>query len=59
MVAVLKSGTTKQQIDNLCSWFRSRGLDVHISEGKPGTVLGLVGDTSKIDDELLGIHGYN
>jgi len=53
MVAVLKSGTTQQQIDNLCTWFKSRGLDVHISIGETCTVLGLVGDTSKIDIELL------
>ena len=53
MVAVLKSGTTQQQIDNLCTWFKSRGLDVHISIGETCTVLGVVGDTSKIDIELL------
>lgn len=53
MVAVLKSETTTQQIENLCAWFKSRGLDVHISNGKTCTVLGLVGDTSKIDIELL------
>lgn len=53
MVAVVKSGTTQQQIDNLCNWFKSRGLDVHISVGETCTVLGLVGDTSKIDIELL------
>lgn len=53
MVAVLKPGTTKQQIDNLSSWFKSRGLDVHISEGNTHTIIGLVGDTSKIDIELL------
>ena len=53
MVAVLKPGATKQQIDNLISWFKSRGLDVHISEGSTHTIIGLVGDTSIIDIELL------
>jgi len=53
MVAVLKSETTPQQTDTLIAWFKSRGLDVHISNGKTCTVLGLVGDTSKIDVELL------
>ena len=53
MVAVVKQGTTQQQIENLCAWFKSRGLDVHISNGKTCTVLGLVGDTSVIDIELL------
>lgn len=53
MVAVLKPGTTLQQIDNLSSWFKSRGLDVHISQGSTHTIIGLVGDTTKIDIELL------
>ncbi|MBP8640342.1 MAG: 3-deoxy-7-phosphoheptulonate synthase [Oscillospiraceae bacterium] len=53
MVAVVKQGTTQQQIENLCAWFKSRGLDVHISNGKTCTVLGLVGDTTVIDIELL------
>jgi len=53
MVAVLKSEATTQQTENLIAWFKSRGLDVHISTGKTCTVLGLVGDTSKIDIELL------
>jgi len=53
MVAVLKSEATTQQTENLIAWFKSRGLDVHISNGKTCTVLGLVGDTSKIDIELL------
>lgn len=53
MIAVLKQGVTKQQIDNLCDWFKSQGLDVHISQGQYYTVLGLIGDTSKIDTEML------
>jgi 3-deoxy-7-phosphoheptulonate synthase len=37
----------------LTSWLKAQGLDVHISEGKYQTIVGLVGDVSKIDDELL------
>jgi len=53
MVAVLKPGTTQQQIDNLVAWFKSKGVDVHLSVGQFRTILGLIGDTSKIDIELL------
>ncbi|MBQ8344869.1 MAG: 3-deoxy-7-phosphoheptulonate synthase [Clostridia bacterium] len=53
MIAVLKQGTNQTQIDNLSTWLKSQGLDVHISEGKTHTVIGLVGDTSKIDEDLL------
>ena len=53
MVAVLKPGVTKTQVDNLINWFRGRGLDVHLSEGEFTTILGLIGDTSLIDIELI------
>lgn len=53
MVAVLKPGTTQQQIDNLIAWFKSKGLDVHLSIGQFRTILGLIGDTSVIDVDLL------
>ncbi len=53
MIAVLKQGTTEKQIDNLSSWLKAQGLDVHISKGSEHTVLGLIGDTSKIDADLI------
>ena len=53
MIAVLKNGTSDNQIENLSSWLRSQGLDVHISKGSTHTVIGLIGDTIKIDEELL------
>ncbi|MCL2067378.1 MAG: 3-deoxy-7-phosphoheptulonate synthase [Treponema sp.] len=54
MVAVLKPGATKEQIENLTAWLEGRGLKVHISKGEFHTIIGLIGDTSKIDTELLG-----
>ena len=53
MIAVLKGGTTAVQKENLIKWLSSQGLTVHVSEGEYKTVLGLVGDTSKIDMDLL------
>jgi len=53
MIAVLKPGTTDAQIENLSSWIKLQGLDVHLSRGSLHTVIGLVGDTSKIDADLL------
>ncbi len=53
MIAVLKSGTTDRQIENLSTWLKTQGLDVHISKGSVHTVIGLVGDTAKIDEDLL------
>ncbi|MBQ3623317.1 MAG: 3-deoxy-7-phosphoheptulonate synthase [Bacteroidaceae bacterium] len=53
MIAVLKSGVTKTQRDNLVHWLESQNVRVHISEGEVQTVLGLIGDTSNIDIDLL------
>ena len=53
MIAVLKSTANEQQIEGIIEWIRSVGLDVHISRGHYQTVLGLIGDTGKIDEDLL------
>ncbi len=53
MIAVLKSSATKQQIDNLVEWFEKQGLRVNESKGEYCTVLGLIGDTTRIDTDLL------
>lgn len=53
MIAVLRQDATESQIESLCDWFREKGLDVHISRGEYQTIIGLIGDTSRIDTDLL------
>ena len=53
MIAILKHGTTPDQTAHLVTWLKNMNLDVHISEGAEVTVLGLIGDTSRVDMELL------
>jgi 3-deoxy-7-phosphoheptulonate synthase len=53
MIAILKQGTTTQQTEHLIGWLQRMNLDVHISQGAEVTVLGLIGDTSRVDMELL------
>ena len=53
MIAVLKNGTTPAQREHLIGWLKRMGLEVHISQGQEMTVLGLIGDTSRVDLELL------
>ncbi|MBR4057737.1 MAG: 3-deoxy-7-phosphoheptulonate synthase [Oscillospiraceae bacterium] len=53
MIAILRAGVPQDQVDNLIHWLESQGLKIHLSTGDYYTVLGLVGDTSKIDMELL------
>ena len=53
MIAVLKHGTTQAQASHLADWLKAMNLDVHISEGAEVTILGLIGDTSRVDMDLL------
>lgn len=53
MIAVLKKDTAQEQKQHLLSWLKNMGLDVHISDGTEFTVFGLVGDTSRVDIDLL------
>ena len=53
MVIVVKNSCEKNQFDNLVDWIKDLGLEVHISRGENSTVLGLVGDTSRVDTDLI------
>ena len=53
MIAILKHGTTPEQTQHLIDWLARMDLSVHVSEGQHVTVLGLIGDTSRVDMELL------
>ena len=53
MIAILKHGTTPSQTSHLVDWLKTMNLDVHISQGQEVTILGLIGDTSRVDMELL------
>jgi len=54
MIVVLKSNVAKEKQDQLVDWLKSMGLGIHVSKGEFQTVLGLIGDTSKVDMDLIG-----
>ena len=53
MVVILKENPDSGRISDLTAWLESLGLEVHPTVGKVQTILGLVGDTSKVDIELI------
>ncbi len=53
MIVLLKKESDGKQLQNLIDWLKSMSLDVHISKGSNYTVLGLIGDTSQVDIELI------
>lgn len=53
MIVILKHGASAEKREQLMSWLKHQGVDIHLSEGEYQTVLGLVGDTSRIDKDLV------
>ena len=53
MIVVLKDNPDQKQLDNLVSWLKSMGLDIHFSKGETATIMGLIGDTSTVDIDLI------
>ncbi|MBQ2433039.1 MAG: 3-deoxy-7-phosphoheptulonate synthase [Clostridia bacterium] len=54
MIVILKSNPNPMQLENLKKWIESKGIGIHESEGSSHRILGLVGDTSKLDMDLIG-----
>lgn len=53
MIIVLKQNPNQAQYEHLQQWLKEMNLEVHVSEGKHSTILGLVGDTSIVDIDLV------
>jgi 3-deoxy-7-phosphoheptulonate synthase len=53
MIIILKENTTATQLNNLTEFVKAHGVIPHITEGVHQTIMGLVGDTTKIDIESI------
>ena len=53
MIIALKRDIRQEEKDHLISWLESYGVRAHVSEGEYQTVIGLVGDTTRIDTDLI------
>ena len=53
MIVILKASATEEKQNQLIEWLRGQSLGVHISRGEYQTVLGLIGDTSRVDMDLI------
>ena len=53
MVVILKKDPDSNQLKNLVTWLGSKGIDVHTTVGANQTILGLVGDTTHLDIDLI------
>lgn len=53
MIVLLKPNPDKAQLDSLIKWLESKGVEIHPTVGTTQTILGLVGDTSHLDIDLI------
>ncbi len=53
MVVILKNNAEKEQTQQLVNWLEGLGLGVHEVHGHYQTILGLLGDTSKVDIDMV------
>ena len=53
MIVILKKGTTDAEMQDFIRQWEQRGYGVHISRGEETTILGLVGDTTKLNMESV------
>ena len=56
MVVAVKQNVSEEKLNSLVSFLKEQDINVHIVRGQYQTVLGLIGDTSKIDiDTISGL----
>lgn len=53
MVVILKDNAEQKKVKTLTDWLENQGLAVHTVTGAYQTILGLIGDTSKVDTDLI------
>ncbi len=53
MIVILKPNPNRDQLDSLIAWLQEKGVVIHTSVGEHSTILGLVGDTSQLDADLI------
>lgn len=53
MIAVVRESATQEQLDHFVRWIEGKGLRANVSQGENETIIGLIGDTTRIDPFLL------
>ena len=53
MIVILRPGAQKARVEALMSQIKQQGVDIHYSQGATETILGLVGDTTHVDEDWL------
>lgn len=55
MVIIMKKGTPRSRVDQLCDYFTTLGVQPNAIIGQDVTIIGLVGDTTRLDMEKIAL----
>lgn len=55
MIIIMKRNASQEAVEHVSNIIRSKGLDVHLSQGHEVTIIGVVGDKSRLSDQNLEI----
>lgn len=58
MIIVLKQHSGQKEIDRVENLIKTKALDTHIVKGAGQTIIGCIGDTSRIDAKLFEVNPY-
>ncbi len=53
MIIIVKPNAQEERVQDLIDWIRSQDLDTHVSRGSYTTIIGVVGDITKLDEDLV------
>ena len=53
MIVILKPQAAQEAVSCLMEQIRAQGVEIHYSQGTQETILGLVGDTTHVDEDWL------
>ena len=53
MIVILKAHAEQNKIEALTEQIRQQGVSIHYSQGQTETIIGLVGDTTHVDEDWL------
>ena len=53
MIIIVKQGAKEERVQDLIRWVESQNLITHVSRGELTTVIGVVGDTTRLDADLI------
>ena len=53
MIIIINSKTKPEKVSDLVNWIERKGLKAHITEGDYQNIIGVIGDSSRIDEDQV------